>query len=131
MIDDPAVKDIDRPMDPGIAQAFCNIIRTTGKKLVGGYKIDPSGENVANVVVEKFAGDINSWNNLATLMVSLKALISSNKFSYDSTMKTEIKNTQSELRKISFKLKTVRKSCLRNDEALTEIIPEVKSCVDE
>ena len=132
MIDDPDVKGIDRPMDPGIVQQFCEIFRTSGKKLVSGYKIDPSGENVANVVVEKFAGDINYWNNLATLMVSLKALVSNTKFSYDSSIKTDIKNTQSELRKISFKLKTVRKSYLNNDDkALAEIVPEVKSCVDE
>lgn len=131
LINDPEIKGVDRPMDMSIVQGYCNLIKSSGKNLVKGYKIDPTAKNSDSVVLEKFAGDINYWNNLATLMMSLRSLVHNSNFAYDSAAKGEVKQVFSDSKKVSFYLKTTRKTCINKDAALANIIPDIKSCVDK
>jgi MoxR-like ATPase len=123
---DKDLENIERPIDSAMIEKMCKILCKSVSKITK-YKIDPTGASDKDIPVESFSGDVNYWNNIATMMTEVQGLVNDPRTNYPGDTKNTIRDTQTELRKASFKLKTLRKIVVKKDAALANTVPEIKS----
>lgn len=129
MIGDKKLQGIERPLDKEYVKSICNLLKISSET-IKNYKINPITNNdESKKSIEKISSDIVYWNNLVELMSNITRLVKSSEFNYDQDAKTIIKNTQSDLRTSSYRIKSIRKTRVTTDPALGNMLPELKSFV--
>lgn len=123
---DKDLNNIERPIDPDCISNLCKIARNSGINATK-IKINNTGRFLDQMSVEAFCGFVVYWNTISDLMSGLRDLISDTSRGYKQETTTALNTAQEDLKTAGFKLKSLRKIILQEDNALGSIIPEVKS----
>lgn len=123
---DREIDTIERPVDPTVVEKICDIITKSSNNL-SSFHISRETPVLKQIPVEKFNGYASYWSYVADAMTSMNKLIEEPKKNYGKETSDTMKNTINNLRKVAFKLKSVRKMLIMEDPSLGNMIPDIKS----
>lgn len=125
---DNELSGIERPIDSDLVSKINGCLIKSSQR-ISKYKVNPdaSAESVCPVTVEQYAGDVVYWNLIATLATEIDSLVNDPKRGYDRVAKDSVTNTHIKLRKVLFKIKTIKRLLMKTQAALVESTAEIKS----
>lgn len=121
---DVELKDIDRPIDSEIIEKLCGIIVYNSKDTTK-IKITSSDKLTDKVSPEALAGYVTRWNSLADLLKNIGTLVQDSGRNYKDSTKATINKTIEDIKKDSFKLKSLFRLISVEAPAAVSIIPEL------
>lgn len=136
LLADKQLSKIDRPLDPVYVVSIADKVRGMIKKAVSEDRIDlnsisaiASGGSIdiSTPIIDPkvFAGRVNDWNGICTLMDVVYSTVQDQKKHYGQKTKEVMQDTKIKCREYYARLKTLRKS-LAKDTAIAEMIPQFK-----
>ena len=123
---DKDIQTIERPIDPQVVDKVCSITKNSGSSLFK-QRVSTTDKISEKIPVEKLAGLVNTWNSIADLIVLIDDVVNDGKFGYkDATIKV-VQDTNTSLRSVGFKLRSLKKMLGIENPALEKLIPEIRA----